>query len=142
MRASADDVWRYMEDRFGVEPSAVEPLTLVERSGDYWLSAPQQVEGNVETCGFRFVRVQQIGLKPTTYALQYLGDRITTNRVPLSKEQLLRLLDGDMVDAAAGSEGYVALVYNDVVVGCGMYRDGTVSTRIPKGRAEHLQHFL
>lgn len=142
MRASAGDVWDYLDDRFGVDPADAEPLVLIERSGDYWLASPHPVEGDVETRGFRFVRVQQIGLKPTTYALQFLGDRIMKNRVSLSRQQLQALLDGEMVEADADSEGYVALVYEGRVVGCGMYRNGTVSTRIPKGRAQHLKHFL
>lgn len=100
---------------------------------------------DVETYGIRFIRVQDIGLKPTTYALQILDKHIEKNRVELSRSDFVSLLEGDHVtvwDAEGLTKGYVAIEYMGRVMGCGMYQNSIISSRIPKGRAQELQQFL
>jgi NOL1/NOP2/fmu family ribosome biogenesis protein len=109
---------------------------LVMQSGDAWLSSSG---ADCETPGVRFVRFTGIGPKPTTYALQLLGDTVDRNRVELSEQELNQVLDGEMVDRDVESEGYVALVFRGRIAGCGLYRDGVVSSRIPKSRAGQLR---
>jgi NOL1/NOP2/fmu family ribosome biogenesis protein len=131
----SSDAWDYLRDRFGVERNEVAG-ELVMQSGDAWLSSSGT---DCETPGVRFVRFTGIGPKPTTYALQLLGDAVDRNRVELSEQELNQVLDGEMVDRDVESEGYVALVFRGRIAGCGLYRDGVVSSRIPKSRAGQLR---
>lgn len=140
---STDAAWRYLHRRFGVDRDELDRYRLVERSGDYWLvSAATDTGLDVKAQGIRCLRTLDAGFKPTTYALQLLDDHITENRVELSTDAFLTLLDGEEIDGAATGSGYVALVYRGEVFGCGWYSDGVVSSRIPKGRARHLSDFL
>lgn len=131
----SSDAWDYLRGRFGVERNEVAG-ELVTQSGDAWLSSS---DSDCETPGVRFVRFTGIGPKPTTYALQLLGDAVDRNLVGLSEQELNQVLDDEMVDRDAESEGYVALVFRGRVAGCGLYRDGVVSSRIPKSRAGQLR---
>lgn len=127
----SSDPERYLEERFGVEPEG----ELYYR-GDYWYAREPGEE--FETCGIRAVRDMDIGLKPTTYFLQLLGPRIEKNRVELEKQELEALLKGEMIERQGYEKGYVALFFNGRCLGCGLYKDELVSSRIPKGRAEEL----
>lgn len=122
----------------------MDEFKLEEVSGDVWLvSSELETDLEVETYGIRFIRVMDIGLKPTTYGLQLLGDRIEKNVVELEKEELEKLLKREeMVDRELDQKGYVALKYRDRVVGCGFYKDGKVSSRVPKGRGKELLDIL
>lgn len=135
-----EEAWNYLKERFGVEREELSGYRLKERSGDIWiLSRDLDTDLEAETEGFRFIRVTGRGLKPTTYALQFLGDRISRNVVELEKRELLKLLRREeMIDAELEDEGYVTLKYGERIVGCGMYRDGVVSSRVPKGRGKEL----
>lgn len=123
-------------------------LTLKEVAGDIWLTtADHDTEMRVKTYGIRFIRLQDIGLKPTTYALQFLDNVLEKNVVTVQKEELACLLEGDLIavdeiDGVPDGEGYVALRYADRVIGCGLYKNGTISSRIPKGRAQELRDWL
>ncbi|MFB6077103.1 MAG: hypothetical protein ABEK12_03165 [Candidatus Nanohaloarchaea archaeon] len=135
-------MWTYLADRFGVARADLAGFELVRRSGDFWLvSAATDPARDAETMGIRFVRDQEIGFKPTTYALQFLGDAVADARVQVDRTELLRLLEGGTVDRDV-SDGYVALVYDDRIAGCGLSRRGTVESMIPKGRAQELQEIL
>ncbi|MFB6203711.1 MAG: hypothetical protein ABEK01_04445 [Candidatus Nanohaloarchaea archaeon] len=133
--------YSYLEDRFGVRREELAPLELEKVSGDAWLTAPDGPE-EAETHGIRCVRFTDIGLKPTTYALQLLDGRIERNRVRLDREEMLTLLEGGMVERRREEKGYVALMYRGRVVGCGLYKDELISSRIPKGRARELSSAL
>lgn len=139
-----DEAWSYLEQRFGVGKGDLQDYRLKRVSGDIWLiSDDLDTELETETEGFRFLRVTGRGLKPTTYALQFLGDCISKNVVELDKQQLLKLLRREeMIEDEAESEGYVALKYGERIVGCGMYKEGVVSSRVPKGRGKELAGIL
>ncbi len=140
MHGSPGDGRAYLADRFGIEEL---PGVLVERSGDLWLTsrAAADTDLGAESTGFRCLRVMRTRYKPTTHALQALDDRITENRAVLDRDDLLRLLDGASLDTDL-PHGYVALVYDGRVVGCGEVQGGMLSSRIASGRAEELAAFL
>lgn len=143
MSGSESDAWKYLRERFGVDEAVLEGVALKEVSGDFWLvSQDAETSLEVKTSGFRFVRTRNIGFKPTTYCLQFLGDRIERNVVDVEREELVLLLDGELVEEDAEGVGYVALRHGEPVVGCGFYADGTVSSRIPKDRAKELREIL
>lgn len=92
--------------------------------------------------GIRLLRDTGIGLKPTTYGLQLLDDAVTERRVELSREELERLVfDRETLDCRL-SNGYVALVFRDTVIGCGLVTGEGLETQVPKGRAQDLSAML
>ncbi|MFP4038594.1 MAG: hypothetical protein ACLFTA_02320 [Candidatus Nanohaloarchaea archaeon] len=125
------NVRNYLNERFGVEPEGE-----FYYNGDYWYC--RQPDKKYETNGIRAVREMNIGLKPTTYFLQLLGPELEKNVVNISGEELEVLEEGGMIQRDMESKGYVALKYEDRVLGCGFYMDGLVSSRIPEGRFEEL----
>ncbi len=142
MPGSVDEAWEYLEERFdiGREETA---FTLREVNGDIWITSPEmETELEAETYGIRFIRQMKIGLKPTTYGLQLVGDRLEKNVVDLDRRELEDLLNGDMIEVTGLTKGYVALRFQHRVIGCGFYKDELVSSRIPKGRAKELKEIL
>lgn len=144
MQSSVGNAWNYLEERFGVEQEDLEGFALREVAGDIWLvSEDMETALDALTYGFRFIRIQDIGLKPTTYALQFLNDRIEKNVVSLTDNQLESILAGELVPVTPDAEeGYVALKYEGRILGCGLYKNETVSSRIPKGRGNELADAL
>ena len=142
--SEVEEAWNYIRERFDVKKADLEGFKIVESSGDYWLASKElETEREVETWGFRFIRTTGRGLKPTTYALQFLGDRISKNIVELEKEDFLKLLRREeMIPRELDQKGYVALKFDGRIVGCGFYMDETVSSRIPKGRGKELADIL
>jgi NOL1/NOP2/fmu family ribosome biogenesis protein len=142
--SEVEKAWNYIGERFGVEKADLEGFSIKRVAGDYWLVSEQgDTRLEVETYGFRFVRITGRGLKPTTYALQFLGDRISKNIVELDKQEFLDLLNREeMVPREMDEKGYVALRFEGQIVGCGYYMNETVSSRIPKGRGNELAGIL
>lgn len=146
MTENTDKLWNYLEERFGVQRADLKGFDIVERSDDYWLvsdsleAATEDLE--VETVGFRFLRETKYGLKPTTYALQFIGDHIEKSIVELSDEEVEKMLGRTSMIDRDLTKGYVALKYDGDVLGCGFFMDGVVSSRIPKGRSNELLQLL
>lgn len=137
--SSVSDVWDYLEQQFGVGHDDLDEFVIMEQSGDYWLAPEEhETEMELETHGIRFVRELDTGFKPTTYGLQLLGDALESNVVELDRDELEAVLDGELIDREADSPGYVVLRFDGRVVGCGLYKNGTVSSWIPKGRGQQL----
>ncbi len=139
-----EDVLNYINNRFGVKVENLDRFNIVERSGDFWLISDQELPDlDYETQGVRFVRDTGKYLKPTTYGLQILDEKISGARIQVNREELKTVLDGDMVEKGIEiGEGYVAIVYRERAIGCGLYKDGLLSSRIPKGRGKELNHMI
>lgn len=125
------DAREYVKERFGAKLEGD-----FYYNGDYWYC--REPEERYETNGIRAVRDMDIGLKPTTYFLQLIEDKIEENRVDLSREELEALLTGDMIEFSDLEKGYVALFFEDRCIGCGFYMDELISSRVPEGRGEEL----
>ncbi len=122
---------------FGVEEL---PGRLLFRHDSLWLTtAPEIPEGvRVHSVGVRLLRVQTHGLKPTSFGLMVLGERITARRVELSREELRELLLGRALKKPGLPQGYVALCLEGEVIGCGEVRGETLRCQIPLGRRQEL----
>ncbi len=141
MPNSQNEAYEYLEERFGVTREDLEPLELRKINGDFWL-APEENDLQAETAGIRALRSSERGFKPTTYFLQLLGDRISKNAVELSDEEYSTILDREMIEKTGLEKGYVALIYEGDVIGCGFFKNELVSTRISKARTKHLVDIL
>jgi NOL1/NOP2/sun family putative RNA methylase len=137
------DAWEYLEKKFGVEKNNLLGFRIEKISGDYWLHTEKNVDLEFETKGIRCLRDTGRGLKPTTYILQLLENKIRENIVEVDKEELIDLLDRrEMIDREMKDEGYVALKYQERIIGCGYYKNQKVSSRIPKGRSQELKKII
>lgn len=142
MPNSSSEVWKFLEERFGIDRDEFSRYELVKKSGDWWLTTGT-CDLEVETNGVRAVRELDIGLKPTTYLLQILGDSISRNVFEPTEEEFLKLMRREeMIDADFEKEGYVAIRFRGRIAGCGFYKDGVVSSRVSKGRAGELADLL
>jgi hypothetical protein len=139
-----EDVLNYVASRFGVRSEDLKKFNIVERSGDFWLVSDQNLPDlDYETQGVRFVRDTGKYLKPTTYGLQILGEKISNAQIQVNREELKTVLDGDMVEKEMKvDEGYVAIIYKERIIGCGLYKDNLLSSRIPKGRGKELDNMI
>lgn len=139
-----EDAWNYIEERFGINKEELEDYKIIKKAGDFWLtSQDDEPDLEYETVGIRFLRDTGKYIKPTTYGLQILGDRIESSNLEVSKDELMTLLNGDMIERDMGIEkGYVAIIYGGRVIGCGLYKDELVSSRISTGRAGELENLL
>lgn len=138
-----EEARNFFLERFNVDIEEVEGLELEKNSGDFWLKSEEEDKDlEAEVKGVRALRDTGKFLKPTTYALQLLGDKISKNTVEVDGEGLKEILSGEMISVEASSEGYVAIIFDGEVVGCGLYKDEVVSSRIPQGRGEELLIFL
>ena len=137
------EVLSFLEERFGVSPSYLDRLNFQERSGQIWVTTGPSPLGiaRKRPPGLRAFRRMPDGLKPTSSFLILLGERITSSRIDLSRDELYSLLLGRPA-ATAGPDGYVALSYNGDVVGCGRIRAGKLQALIPTGRRRELLEIL
>lgn len=146
MPSSESEGWAYLTNRFGVEREDLENYDLVENSGDIWLITESYEEFDdldFETLGIRFLRITGRGLKPTTYGLQIIGDELEKNVIDVDRDELSKLLAREeMIPRDLEEEGYVAIRYEEQIIGCGYYMDDVVSSRIPKGRSKELLQII
>ena len=143
-KIKAEDAWNYLEERFKVSEKELSGFKIIKKSGDFWITSKQDdPDLDYETIGIRFLRDTGKYLKPTTYGLQILGNAISSAITEVSQSELEILLDGDMIERNLEIEkGYIALLYEGEVVGCGLYKDELVSSRISRGRAGELRELL
>ncbi|PSG99386.1 MAG: hypothetical protein BRC29_04670 [Nanohaloarchaea archaeon SW_7_43_1] len=143
MPSSENKAWDYLEGRFGVDREE-SSLRMEKISGDYWIHTGTGESLEYETQGIRCVRDTGRALKPTTYALQLLEDQIEESIVEVDKAELIGLLERrEMIERTLDmEEGYVAIMFGERVIGCGMYKDEKVSSRIPKGRSKELRKII
>jgi len=127
----------YLRERFGVEEL---PGRVVERARGLWLTTADLVpEGvKVHSVGVRLFYLQGKVLKPASFGLSFLGERIRRRRVEVTLEELERLLLGQAVEKPTAPEGYVALAYRGDVIGCGKVKEGKLSAEISKARRREL----
>ncbi|PSH00134.1 MAG: hypothetical protein BRC28_01020 [Nanohaloarchaea archaeon SW_4_43_9] len=141
--SSGNKAWDYLEERFGVDGEELS-FRMKKISGDYWVHTGTEESLQCETRGIRCIRDTDRALKPTTYALQLLEDHIDKSIIEVDKAELIDLLGRkEMIERTLDmEEGYVAIMFGGRVIGCGMYKDEKVSSRIPKGRSKELRKIM
>ncbi len=142
------------EERFGVPPRAMEEWLLYSTGSVLWglRDAPHLDEImaviRFERTGIPLMRRAAKRWKPTTVALQVVGDFISRNLAILDEKELsILLVNGELRGTRREVEqGYVALSGPDGVVGCGLYLDpaegqpeGLLISQLPKARWSGLK---
>lgn len=137
-----EDPQEYFKERFGVDCRRL-GIRFEERHGDYWATSDSKFPDNCITKGVRALRVNERRVKPTTYFLQLVGEQISKNVFEPSEKNLKLLLDREkMIETDFNSDGYVAIRFNDRILGVGLYRAGVVSNKISKSRSQQLKGSL
>lgn len=132
--------YQYLENRFGVTEKDLKPSQLIEVNGDLWIHTSKNKDNlEYQTQGIRALRKSDRGFKPTTYFLQQIGEHISTNKIEMTEKQFQKIINREMFDAEREEDGYVALSYQNSVIGCGFYKNQKISTRIPKNRSKELK---
>jgi rubrerythrin/NOL1/NOP2/fmu family ribosome biogenesis protein len=134
--ADPNEVERLLRE-FGVEEI---PGELLFRHDAFWLTTAKGLPKDVKihAVGIRLVRVQKLGLKPTSFGLMFLGPRIQRRRVELTREELRELLLGHPLRKPGLPQGFVALSLEGEVVGCGEVRGELLRCQIPRARRQEL----
>ncbi len=141
----------YFHNRFGVDPTFWKPYKIFNRGDELWLASFSLVPQNIRIvkAGLRLLRVKG-NPKPTTVALQRLNKHINKNIIYTDIETLSKLLNGAIIHVSNflktttdGEKGYVALAFQDLIVGCGYISSGgMVKSQIPAGKARELKDVL
>jgi NOL1/NOP2/fmu family ribosome biogenesis protein len=139
LQSSPNKAEKYMQKRFGIQKNEI---NLEKINGDYW-HCPETTSGlETKTRGIRAVRDMEIGLKPTTYFLQLIQNKITKSKTEITKKELKAFNQDEMIQRKMNKKGYIAIIYENQVIGCGFYMDQLISSRIPEGRLKELVESL
>jgi len=127
----------YLRESFGVEEL---PGKAVERARGIWLTTADFVPPGVKvhSVGVRLFYLHDRRLKPASFGLSFLEEKIRKNRVEVNLEELEILLLGHAVKKPEAPEGYVAITYGEDVIGCGKVKKGKLSAEISKSRRREL----
>lgn len=127
----------YLRERFGVGEL---PGRLVERARGLWLTTADFVPRGVKvhSVGIRLFYLHGRGMKPASFGLSFLGDRVREGRVEVDLDELEAILLGRGVEKPGLPEGYVAVVYRGDLIGCGRVKQGKLFAEISKARRREL----
>ncbi|MFP4687484.1 MAG: hypothetical protein ACLFN5_05170 [bacterium] len=137
MNDSEEDFIAFCARRFGVDKRFWGPYFIKLKGRSVYLEtrglqlAP---DWSSDGRGFRIARLTTKSFKPGNRFLQWLGGRINKNYVELDMADLKALLNRQTVVSKQKpqSRGYVALVYLDIVIGCGFWSGEDLHTQISK----------
>ena len=118
-------------ERFGI--SLDDYYIEVRRKKAYFMLPEPKKYG---TTGIPLCRMGA-GIKPTSYAMQFLGRHVKRNFIKLSKADAMKFVEGYDIGAEC-SRGYVAVFHGDDCLGIGFCRDGLVENLLPKSMRRKL----
>jgi len=138
------EITSFFSNRFGVPVNWLDGLAFTEKDHEIWAASAPCPEAlhSKRPSGLRIARRAPRGLKPTSVFLATLGTRISSSRIPLDATTLHTVLMGQRVPLENQSDGYVALVYGNDVLGCGQVHAGLLRALIPTGRRRELLALL
>lgn len=102
-----------------------------------------ELRENFISSGIRTLRYVGDKLKPTTYILQFLRNEIRKNVKNLNHAEAKTLLLERKKLVTSLSPGYIALAFNDMIIGCGLV-DSTrkLRSQISKNRTKELREIF
>lgn len=158
--ADRDRVVDALADRFGIDRALLEAFSFYAPADERVVAGPPEVPDPLDPVigGLAVARLHG-QVKPTTDFLQAYGRHVTRNAVVLGREAARAYVargdlevDRDDVDVGAGGEdeatdGWVHVRYRDdrdgrvFELGCGLLKEGTLRSVVPKGRSVELAHW-
>jgi hypothetical protein len=125
-----EEILKYLEERFGIEPFYFEKYEILRGVSNFWLfpktSYLEKLKNlQVQTVGLLFLRQVSKYLKPTSAFLQRFGYLAKKNIITLPEEVILILKERNKVEIELDLEpGYVILKDKHWILGCGLYLPG------------------
>lgn len=143
------EVIEYFKERFGIGEEFLREFEFYFKGDIYWIIQKEVLNSSsldvykVYSLGFPFARKLDKGIKPTSWALIWLKDKIKKNKIELDIDKVRELLLSNFIEIDAPLErGYVAISLNGDVIGCGFYKEGILRAEIPKSRRKTLLEIL
>jgi NOL1/NOP2/fmu family ribosome biogenesis protein len=127
----------YFEERFGIPLTAFAAYRLLERHKIYVLTHDSpHLEAlaslKVHSLGLPLLRKMRHACKPTTVALQRFGHQATRHMLELLPAQMRQLMqEHELPLHLEWSPGYIILLYEGHILGCGLYTPGRLRSQIP-----------
>lgn len=118
---------------------------VYEKGGSLWVvSKDMEMEEGFTVAGIRALRRLDAGFKPTTYMLQFLGRKLRKNIISLDEQKFKRIVLKRKRSERVPSlpSGYVALMYRNKIIGCGLVTPKGLESQIPKTRTKELRDVL
>jgi len=128
----------FLQTRFGILESVFANHHLLRRGSTVWLLSKDDRLINlaslpVKSVGLPLLRQAKTHLKPTTAALQLFGVYAEKNIVSLAQDQLQDLVERKEIKGEFGiSPGYVIIVTETIIIGCGLSRPGRLISQFPR----------
>ncbi len=124
------------QSRFGIPVDVFKGYSFYRKAQSVWVCSDAVLPGlSYETIGMRLISLKDRPWKPTTYALRIFGKYATKNFVCLTLEQAKIFMAGGSQTIQLGLEmdsGYVVVMYEGSVLGCGLYSHDKLISQIPK----------
>ncbi|MDZ7373852.1 MAG: hypothetical protein ONB23_07750 [candidate division KSB1 bacterium] len=140
--ASAEErraVLEALRQRYGLPAERFNPYELVLHGRNIWMvrRSPHlaaALDLAPHTVGLRLATRTNIGLKPSTHAIQIFGRWATRNVARLSRAEALSFLNGqDIARKFEVEPGFVIVACENEPIGCGLYKGtGVLKSLVPK----------
>ncbi|MEM4662890.1 MAG: hypothetical protein QXM75_02625 [Candidatus Diapherotrites archaeon] len=119
---------------FGIKLEFLERWQIERIGNSYWITSKglKSVNGfNVQCKGLRIAEKTKLGLKPTSYGLQFLAPYIKNRVVELSKEELLSIVKAQPIRKNC-DDGYIAVSFGGHIIGCALAKQRMIYSQFPK----------
>lgn len=143
-----EEIFNYLEDRFGIDRKEFGGLEFFERSkGRIFCinrgSAEFLDKTKPVSFGLLFGR-KHGSFKPSSVIIQIFGDKATKNILVLDREQTKNFIKGadlEIENPDSCAQGYVIVKYTDYALGVGLLKDGKLKNMLQKGKRTNLGSF-
>ena len=141
-----EQVLTYLQKRFGIEPSVFDGFVFYEgTNGRVYLGPPAVSDLSLaKSIGILIARVQK-GIKPTSHLFQVFGRSVSRNFIVLTRQQAVAYMKGNQVMLLSeqfdqAQPGWVMLSFRGEPLGCGLLKDKSVQSVLPKGDRLAVKH--
>jgi NOL1/NOP2/fmu family ribosome biogenesis protein len=128
-----------IQRRFGIPEEVFEPLDAIQAQDTVFVGTREVMRFhavNPMRRGVRLCRIFSYSTKPTTWAMQVLGNKATRNVITLTEEQARSVINGGELRIEADAEdGFVLLRWQEFVIGVGLYKRPLLKSQIPRFRS-------
>jgi len=142
-----EKVKNFFFERFRVSKDFWRDFNLIFRGKIIWVNKfEKEIPLNkIISLGIPLLRViRKDELKPTSWGLIFLNKQIKENKVDLKLEELIEILERQKIkfEKKELKEGYVAISFEDKVLGCGFFKNKLLVSQIPKAKRTELLNIL
>jgi len=142
-----EKVKNFFFERFRVSKDFWRDFNLIFRGKIIWVNKfEKEIPLNkIISLGIPLLRViRKDELKPTSWGLIFLNKQIKEKKVDLKLEELIEILERQKIkfEKKELKEGYVAISFEDKVLGCGFFKNKLLVSQIPKAKRTELLNIL